>query len=66
MKNKEDYATVAKRVEKRLIAACSETEINKEDIVNITDFDTAVQDDVDNGTTNTVGKTWRDYDSNYS
>tara|TARA_R100000664_G_scaffold21080_1_gene30325 strand:+ start:178 stop:570 length:393 start_codon:yes stop_codon:yes gene_type:complete len=31
-----------------------------------TDFDTAVQADVDNGTTNTVGKTWRDYDSNYS
>ena len=42
-KNIEDYATCARRVEKRLILACSETEINKEDIVNITDFDTAVE-----------------------
>lgn len=29
-------------------------------------YDTAVQDDIDNETNNTDGKTWIDYDSNYS
>ena len=31
-----------------------------------TDYETAVADDANNGTTNAVGKTWIDYDSNYS
>jgi len=30
------------------------------------DYDVAVDADIANGTTNAVGKTWRDYDSNYS
>ena len=32
----------------------------------ILDFDAAVADDIANGTTNTEGKTWADYDPNYS
>ena len=31
-----------------------------------TAFINAKNDDIDNGTTNAVGKTWRDYDPNYS
>ena len=31
-----------------------------------TAYDTAVADDENNGTNNAEGKTWRDYDSNYS
>ena len=31
-----------------------------------TAYDNAVADDITNSTTNTHGKTWRDYDSNYS
>jgi hypothetical protein len=31
-----------------------------------TDYATAVADDANNGTTNAEGKTWIDYDSNYS
>ena len=31
-----------------------------------TAFQAAVTDDINNNTTNTDGKTWRDYDSNYS
>ena len=30
------------------------------------DYSSAVADDAANGTTNAQGKTWRDYDSNYS
>ena len=32
----------------------------------ITAYKNAVDDDIANSTTNAVGKTWRDYDSNYS
>ncbi len=32
----------------------------------ITAYETAVDDDIKNGTTNANGKTWRNYDSNYS
>ena len=32
----------------------------------VRDFNAAVADDVANGTTNTEGKTWADYDPNYS
>lgn len=32
----------------------------------ITAYDNALADDITNGTTNAVGKTWADYDSNYS
>ena len=31
-----------------------------------TAYDTAVAEDENNGTNNADGKTWRDYDSNYS
>jgi hypothetical protein len=31
-----------------------------------TSLQTAIEDDEKNGTTNAEGKTWRDYDSNYS
>ena len=30
------------------------------------DYETAVSDDMKNGTTNAEGKTWTDYDPNYS
>ena len=30
------------------------------------DYDTAVADDIANGTTNAADKTWKDYDPNYS
>ena len=33
---------------------------------DITAYDNALADDITNGTTNAVGKTWVDYDSNHS